>query len=923
MKPRSQSHWPLIVVLACGVAATSLALVAQTPAPAAPTPPPAGPPPPAPGQGGRGRAGGPMDLSGIDFTKQPSVLAKTPEEQLKQFILQPGYRLELVLADPIIQEPTAIAFDGNGRMFVVEDRSYMLDLDMTGQLDPISRISLHVDTNNDGVYDKHTVFVDNLVFPRFVTPFGPDTILTKESNAQEVWKYTDTNRDGVADRKELFDTGYGRLANIEGQEAFLTWTLDNWMYSTYNAFRARWTPHGIIKEPTGSNRGEWGVTQDNDGKMWFESGAPGVPVSFQFPIVYGNFTVPDELEPDFRIPWGAPVRVADMQGGLNATRMPDGSLKSVTGSAGNDIYRGHRLPNDMVGDYLYGEPVGRIVRRVRAEKKEGLTFLKNVYPNNEFIKSLDPYFRPVDITTAPDGTVYITDMYHGIIQVGNFAGPGTYLRARVQQYDLDKVIHKGRIWRLVYDGVKPDRSDALRRDRIVPRMNHETPAQLVRHLSHPNGWWRDTAQQLLVLKQDKSVVPALQLMARSSKSLLARFHAMWTLEGLSALQPTLVRQLMEDSEPRMRIQAIRASETLFKAGDRSFGADYTRMAGDPDVDVAIQALLTINRWKAPDAAATTKAIMDSNPARGVQLVGTTMLNAAASASARGRAALSPEQRAQLERGGQIYNELCVACHGADALGTPKPELATTMAPALAGSPRVNSHRDYITKVVLHGLAGAVDGKTYTDMMIPMGNFDDEWVAAVGSFVRSSFGNNSGFITPADVARVRAANADRKTLWTLAELLPTIPSPLLTDGWKLATSHNAEAAMGALTLTGWNAGAAQLAGMWFQIELPRSERVTEVQFQSPPPGGRGGAGSAAAVTTSGAPVAGPPGFPRGYKVEVSADGTTWTAAADGAGTGLVTTATFPPVQAKFVRITLTTSVEDAPAWSIQNLKMFAQ
>ena len=108
-------------------------------------------------------------------------------------------------------------------------------------------------------------------------------ILTKESNAQEVWKYTDTNGDGVADKKELFDTGYGRLANIEGQEAFLTWALDNWMYSTYNAFRARWTPHGVLKEPTGSNGGEWGVTQDNDGKIWFESGAPGRAVGISVP----------------------------------------------------------------------------------------------------------------------------------------------------------------------------------------------------------------------------------------------------------------------------------------------------------------------------------------------------------------------------------------------------------------------------------------------------------------------------------------------------------------------------------------------------------------------------------------------------------------------------------------------------------------
>jgi mono/diheme cytochrome c family protein len=348
------------------------------------------------------------------------------------------------------------------------------------------------------------------------------------------------------------------------------------------------------------------------------------------------------------------------------------------------------------------------------------------------------------------------------------------------------------------------------------------------------------------------------------------------------------------------------------------------MASDPDVDVVIQSLLTMNRWRVPEAPATTKSTMESNPARGVQLVGTTMLNAAAAvtATARGRAALTPEQQAQLERGGQIYNELCFACHGPDAMGTPKPELATTMAPPLAGSPRVNGHRDYITKVVLHGLMGPVDGKNYTDMMVAMGTFNDEWVAAVGSYVRNNFGNSGGYITPADVARVRAATANRKTLWTLPDLVASIPVPLFTDGWKLTASHNTDAAIGAATLTGWNAGAAQQTGMWFQVELPRPETVTEIQFQSPPPGGRGGAGSAAAVTTSGAPVVAPPGFPRGYKVEVSSDGSSWTAAAEGAGNGLITVSTFQPVQAKFVRISLTANSEDAPAWSIQNLKIYA-
>src|SRR5204863_1324162 len=220
------------------------------------------------------------------------------------------------------------------------------------------------------------------------------------------------------------------------------------------------------------------------------------------------------------------------------------------------------------------------------------------------------YFRPVDQTTAPDGTIYITDMYHGIIQEAQWSGRGTYLRARIEQYDLDKVIHKGRIWRLVYDGIKLDRSDALARDKTMPHMNDETPAQLVTHLGHPNGWWRDTAQQLLVLKQDKSIVPTLQNMLKTSTNVLEKFHVLWTLEGLGALDAATVRQQMEDREPRMRIQVIRASETLYKAGDKSFAADYKRLSGDANVNVAVQSLLTMNRWKVPGAAETIKAVSE-------------------------------------------------------------------------------------------------------------------------------------------------------------------------------------------------------------------------------------------------------------------------------------------------------------------------
>src|SRR4029453_2098821 len=121
---------------------------------------------PAGGAAGRGgRAGGgpgkddPINAD-VDYSKNPSVLPKTPAEELKQFILQPGYRLELVLSDPEIQDPAAMAFDGNGRMFVLEQRGYMQDADATGELDPVGRISVHEDRDNDGKYETQSMFVD-------------------------------------------------------------------------------------------------------------------------------------------------------------------------------------------------------------------------------------------------------------------------------------------------------------------------------------------------------------------------------------------------------------------------------------------------------------------------------------------------------------------------------------------------------------------------------------------------------------------------------------------------------------------------------------------------------------------------------------------------------------------------------------------
>lgn len=138
--------------------------------------------------------------------------------------------------------------------------------------------------------------------------------------------------------------------------------------------------------------------------------------------------------------------------------------------------------------------------------------------------------------------------------------------------------------------------------------------------------------------------------------------------------------------------------------------------------------------------------------------------------------LTPEEQTAMRRGGQIYRELCFTCHGPDGKGAPLPGGAAgaSMGPPLAGSARLQGHPDYVLYVLLHGLVGPLEDKTYLSVMMPMGGNTDEWIAAVASFVRNGFGNTGSFVTAADVARARAATASRKTPWTFDELKAVIP-----------------------------------------------------------------------------------------------------------------------------------------------------
>ncbi len=928
-----------------------------------------------------------------DFSPRDPIQPKTAAEQAKTFKLPPGFRMELVASDPEIQQPSLIEFDGNGRMYVGEMRTYMLDSNATGEFDERNRISRWESSKGDGVFDKHTVFIDNIAPPRNVLPLDKDRVLVNVSHDDNLYLFTDTNSDGVADKKEVFFTGVGlgRDGNIEHEQSGFLWAMDNWIYSTYNTFRFRWTPTGILKEPIPSSGGSWGMSQDDDGKTWnVNPGGEIGPVAFQIPVQYGVHDLPEGMEPDFQIPWPI-VGIYDQQGGMRRARVPLGTLNHFTATTGPDIFRGTALPEDLKGDLFFTEPVGRLVRRTKIVKTEGITQLKNAYPGTEFILGADPLFRPINIKTGPDGALYIVDMYHGIIQESQWSRPGTYLHARVEQLGLEPIVGLGRIWRVRYDGI-PAHSTAdvtvagkpgIPLNLAQPKMYDETPAQLVAHLTDPNGLWRDNAQRILVLKQDKSVVPALTEMVKSSPNLLARFHALWTLEGLNAMPAALVHEQLKDPNPRMRIQAIRASETLFKTGDRSFEADYRAMMKDADTDVAIQAMLTGNVLKLKDIAQAAKDLLPKNqtdpkPAKGIVEFATWIGNGAPSGGRGGggaaAVAATPEQQELLTKGTATFTSLCFECHGLDGRGAPLPDGApgATLAPPLAGSARVQGHRDYVIKALLNGVTGPIEGKTYSGVMIPMSAMGDDFIAGVASYIRNSLGNSAGYVTAADVARVRAANT-RTTPWTVAELQATLPSPLeLQPTWKATSSvTTASNTQNAFNLTGWSltpAAASSREPQWLQVELPAAVNLAEVTFNAA--GARGGAGGRGAAGAGGgggraggaaggavggpvgaapavAPAAAPAVVPamanaatpaaapgaaaapvapaaptRQFGLQVSLDGSSWTTVpAQSRTDGTLTMIAFKPTQAKFVRVTSTQPEGANIAWSVTNLKLY--
>lgn len=703
----------------------------------------------------------------------------SPEESMKHIYLPEGYHLELVASEPMIKEPVTIAWDGNGIMYVAELNTYMQNIDGTGESNPVCRIMRLEDTDEDGKMDKSTVFIDSLVMPRMMLCVGRH-LLVNETNSYNIWNYSDTDGDGKADNRTIaYRNDKKDTRNLEHQKSGLVWNLDNWIYVSCDPVRYRYKDGTLLVDSlANSPGGQWGIAADNYGRLFFSNAGAEIPaLGYQMNPAYGLLNPADQYEKRFQEVWPI-IASPDAKPGARHWR-PDSSLNHFTSSCGQSIFRGDRLPKDIRGDLLICEPAGRLIRRAKTEDQNGKIVLRNAYDHQEFITSSDMNFRPVHTATGPDGCLYIVDMNRGIIQERTWVEPGSLIRKVIESRGLQNNIGHGRIYRLVHDGFKRGPK---------PQMLDESSAKLITYLGHPNGWWRDNAQKELIVRGDKSVVPALKQMAVGRQSFwdkllfwkkkpnsLARIHALWTLEGLHAIDTNTLFLALQDENPQVRKAAIWISEPYVKKDAKQVIDKLAMLKNDPSPDVRIQLMESLFYSKTEEARTLIQDIIKDggNNKLFARVFKSLEFNQNTKLFGHSLAKLSAKDRKQVLGGVIIFKQLCSSCHGPDGRGLAIGGSGTA-APPFVNSKEIGGNKDNLIRILLNGLSGPIHGKTYSDVMPPLGAANsDEWVASVLSYIRYEFAEKKNGFNPVvkaeEVKQIREMVKGRNRPWTWQEL----------------------------------------------------------------------------------------------------------------------------------------------------------
>lgn len=517
------------------------------------------------------------------------VSAKEAESTMRLSTDQ--FRIELVAAEPLVQDPINIAFGHDGKLWVVEMGDYP-----TG--DRGGRVKFLTDSSGDGRYDTATVFIDGLTFPTGVFPWRDGVIV---SAAPEIFFARDTTGDGKADQIETLYTGF-RLSNPQHRISGFTYGLDHSLHCASG---------DNLSELRAVKTGETINASGHDVQIWPDSGKIGLTSGrTQFIRArddFGQWFGNDNSRPMWHYPIDARhlarnpsvIRTGNVKQLFSPPVAPPVFPATASDARFNDLYAAGRFTSacssivarsssfDFNGQKsaFICEPVHNLVHRtVLAD--DGSSFVAARHPAEkatEFLASTDPWFRPVRCEIGPEGGLWVVDMYRETIE-----HPQWIPQAWQAQLDLYAGNDRGRIYRIVPTTDASPQAFAPLAD--LP------PSQWIAALNQPSGTTRDTAMRLLVEAGAEKLTTAdfgaLRDLARDDNSPVGRVGAIATLETLRRYDDEIILAALSASDPGVIQFAVdRATGRLAGPQSERFLKVFLHLADHPSPRVAMAVAL--------------------------------------------------------------------------------------------------------------------------------------------------------------------------------------------------------------------------------------------------------------------------------------------------------------------------------------------